>query len=129
MFRLLYPNKIIYVDEKLKGILVPSQFCIIRPEEEKMDSIVLKWYLESKLSQKELESKITGSIIKTMTLANLRTVTIPNISKGEQLYMKELIRLWEREKEISEQIIEQKDKLYQHYLEKIVKRGEKDDNK
>ena len=32
LFRLLYPNRIIYVDEKLEGLLIPSQFCIIRTD-------------------------------------------------------------------------------------------------
>ena len=38
LFRLLHPNKIIYVDEKLDGTLIPSQFCIIRPNKNQINS-------------------------------------------------------------------------------------------
>lgn len=124
LFRLLCPNKIIYADEELEGKLISSQFCIIRTQEKKMDPIVLKWYLESKEAKEELNSKITGSIIKTMPLANLKTLYIPNISKKEQANMKRLILLWKEEKEISKKILEEKEKLYNSYLEEMMKRGE-----
>ena len=38
--------------------------------------------------------------------------------------MIELITLCEKEKEISKQILDQKDKLYQYYLEKMIQKGE-----
>ena len=122
IFRLLYPNKIIYADKKIEGLLIPSQFCIIRTE--KIDPIVLKWHLESKKAEEEVNSKITGSIIKTMTLANLKTIEIPEIPNKRQEKMKELILLWEKEKEISKEILEEKEKLYNYYLEKMTKLGD-----
>ena len=79
LFRLLHPNKIIYVDEKLDGTLIPSQFCIIRPNKKQINPIVLKWYLESNNATNELNSKVTGSIIKSMSVANLKTLNIPYI--------------------------------------------------
>ena len=116
LFRLLYPNKIIYVKKELEGKLIPSQFCIIRPKTKKMDSTVLKWYLESKQVEEELGLRITGSIIKSMPIAN--------ISREEQENMKNLILLWEEEKRISEKLIKEKDKLYNFYLEEMIKRGD-----
>jgi len=124
LFRLIYPNKIIYVDEMLDGLLIPSQFCIIRTRKEKMDPIVLKWFLQSKIAEEEMSSKITGSIIKSMPLSNLKTLNIPRIPKQQQKDMKKLIELWEKEKEISEKILEEKEKLYNYYLEEIIRRGE-----
>ncbi len=124
LFRLLYPNKIIYVKKELEGKLIPSQFCIIRPKTKKMDSTVLKWYLESKQVEEELGLRITGSIIKSMPIANLKTLEIPNISREEQENMKNLILLWEEEKRISEKLIKEKDKLYNFYLEEMIKRGD-----
>lgn len=120
LFRLLYPNKIIYVDEEIEGILIPSQFGIIRTQKEKMDPIVLKWYLESKKAKKELELQVTGSIIKSMPLTNLKKVSIPDISLENQENMKKLILLWKEEKEISQKILEEKEKLYDSYLERMM---------
>ena len=124
LFRLLYPNKIIYVDDKLSGLLIPSQFCIIRVKKEKMDPVVLKWYLESKISGDELDSKVTGSIIKSVSLTNLKTVEVPFTPLDEQKKMRELINLWEDEKKVTKQIIEEKEKLYNFYLEEMMRKGE-----
>ena len=124
LFRLLYPNKIIYVDDKLTGLLIPSQFCIIRVKKEKMDPVVLKWYLESKISGDELDSKVTGSIIKSVSLTNLKTVEVPFTPLDEQKKMRELINLWEDEKKVTKQIIEEKEKLYNFYLEEMMRKGE-----
>ena len=125
LFRLLYPNKVIYVDKEIEGLLIPSQFCIIRTKKEKMNSIVLKWYLENKNTEAELNSRITGSIIKTITIANLKTLDIPNVSMEEQEKMSKLITLWEEEKEITKKIIEEKENLYNVYLYKMLEQGEK----
>lgn len=123
LFRLLHPNKIIYVDEKLDGTLIPSQFCIIRPNKKQINPIVLKWYLESNNATNELNSKVTGSIIKSMSVANLKTLNIPYIPIEKQEDMKNLILLWEREKEIYKEILEEKGKLYNSYLEKMIIEG------
>ena len=47
LFRLVAPNKIIYVSKKEENLLVPSQLCIIRANKEKINPTFLKWYLES----------------------------------------------------------------------------------
>lgn len=122
LFRLIFPNKIIYVDEKLEGLLIPSQFCIIRIKEEKINPIVLKWYLESEMASEELKSKITGSLIKSVPVYNLKTLRIPEISKENQKNMEELIVLWKKEKMISKQILEEKDKLYNGYLQSLIRK-------
>lgn len=123
IFRLLYPNKIVYVDKSLEGIIIPSQFCIIRVQKDKMDPIVLKWYLESKRAEVDIKSKITGSIIKSMSLANLKTLEIPYITEEEQKKMRELIILWEEERDITRKILMEKKKLYDAYLEELLERG------
>ena len=124
LFRLIYPNKIIYVDENLEGMLIPSQFCIIRIKNEKMDPIVLKWYLESNNAMPELNSKITGSIIKSMTLANLKKIEIPSISNLKQSKMRQLIELYEQEKKVTKEILKKRETLYNAYLEGMIKKGE-----
>lgn len=124
LFRLIYPNKVIYVDKNIEGLLVPSQFCIIRTQKEEINPIVLKWYLESNNAKEELNSKITGSIIKSMTLANLKTLEIPYVPSNVQNKMQKLIELGEQEKIITKKILEEKEKLYNSYLTEMMKKGE-----
>ena len=116
LFRLLSPN--------IEGKLIPSQFCIIRANREKINPTVLKWYLESDKSKTDMESLITGSIIKSMTVAELRKINIPNITIETQFEMEQLITLWEKEKKISEEILKKKEKIYNWYLEEMVNKGE-----
>lgn len=123
LFRLLYPNKIIYVNDSLEGVLIPSQFCIIRPIKEKVNPIVLKWYLESKQAEKDLKSRVTGSIIKSMPVNSLKDLEVPNIPLDRQKQIQELIELWDKEKEITNQIIKEKAKLYNFYIGEIIKRS------
>lgn len=123
LFRLLYPNKIIYVDKSISGKLVSSQFCIIRPKLEIIDPIILKWYLESSEGLEDLTSKITGSIIKTIPVAKLKTIYIPEISKEKQEKIKKVILLSEKEIEIEKKLLEEKEKLYNLYIKELVYGG------
>ena len=122
LFKLLCPNKIIYVEENMQGLLIPSQFCIIRTK--KMIPIVLKWYLESKKVKDELEVKASGSIMKSIRVSSIKEINIPIIPIEQQKNMEELIKLWEKERELSKNILEQKEKLYNFYLEKMLEKGE-----
>lgn len=79
--------------------------------------------MESNNATNELNSKVTGSIIKSMSVANLKTLNIPYIPIEKQEDMKNLILLWEREKEIYKEILEEKGKLYNSYLEKMIIEG------
>lgn len=123
LFRLLYPNKIIYVDKSISGKLVSSQFCIIRPNTEIIDPIVLKWYLESSEGIEELMSKTTGSIIKTIPVAKLKKTYIPEIAKEKQEEIKKVILLAEKEKVLEKKLLEEKDKLYNLYIKEMVYGG------
>ena len=68
IFRLVYPNKIIYVDDKYENLIITSQMCIIRPDTELIDPIFLKWYLESELCKDKILLNLTGSSIKKISV-------------------------------------------------------------
>lgn len=129
LFRLIYPNKIIYVNDEIAGMLVPSQFCIIRAEKSRINPNFLKWYLESKVAKNDLEKNITGSIIKSMSITNLKTLEIPDITMKAQEDISRLIALWEEEKDISKKIFEEKEKLYDLYIMKMMEEGKKNGRK
>lgn len=122
LFRLVYPNKIILIDRTIQGLLIPSQFCIIRTK--KIRPIVLKWYLESQKVREELEIKASNSIIKNTKVSSIRKLEIPEIEEEKQKDMEKLIKLWEKEKEIHKKILNDKEKLYNFYLEKMIQKGE-----
>lgn len=120
LFRLIYPNKIIYVDKVIAGMAVPSQLCIIRPDRNIIDPVVLKWYLESESAKEQIKLHVSGSIIQTMPVSALKTIDIPEINMSTQKKIRELVNLWNEEKEISMKIIENKEQLYNRYIEEMI---------
>ena len=120
LFLLLCPNKIIHVDEKLEGILVSSQFCIIRVQKEKIDPIILKWYLESQQGKAQIATEQIGSSIQKISIAALKKIEIPQIDINKQEKIKDLIEVWENEKKVMQDIIETKEMIYENIIEQLV---------
>lgn len=124
LFRLVAPNKIIYVDETQENFLVPSQLCIIRPNKEKIDSIFLKWYLESQKGKEKIMLEQKGSSIQKISIASLKKLEIPKVNLDKQKKIKDLIDVWNQEKEIMKKIIDAKEILYSNIIEQIIEGGE-----
>lgn len=121
LFRLIYPNKIIYVDDSLKDMIIPLQLCIIRADYAKIDPIVLKWYLESRMAREQILTEVTGTTIQSIPVSALRKIEVPEISKENQEKIKKLVELWEDEKKVTLELIEKKEKLYEDYIEEIMR--------
>ena len=84
-----------------------------------MNPIVLKWYLESQQAKELLELKVAGSIIKSMPVSSLKTLKVPDIKIEKQTQMENLINLWEEEKNVTYEILKEKEKLYDYYLKEM----------
>lgn len=124
LFRLVAPNKIIYVDETQENLLVPSQLCIIRPNQSKIHPIFLKWYLESQSGKEKIMLEHIGSSIQKISVASLKKIEIPKVDRKEQENIKDLIEVWNQEKEIMQTIINTKEMLYSSIIEQIIEGGE-----
>lgn len=124
LFRLVYPNKVIYVEKEQANLLIPSQFCIIRSKTEIVEPIYLKWYLESNQGRNDIKMELRGSSIQKISVASVRKLDIKLIDIEKQKSIKDLIELWDKEKNILEMLIEDKDLLYNNIIEEIVEGGE-----
>lgn len=123
LIKLIYPNRVICIDEKTEKLLVPSQMCIIRPYKKIINPHFLKWYLESDTAQEKISLDINGSIIPKISVAALRKIEIPLISLEKQNTIADLINLWSQEKEIIQNIVKQKEELYNNLITKIINEG------
>ena len=126
LFRLVAPNKVIYVDNNNANLLVPSQLCIIRTNKKILDPIFLKWYLENTPGKEKVMLEITGSSIQKISVNALRNIEIPDISIEKQKAIADLIELWNNEKTTLDLLINSKEKLYNSIIEEIVRESEKD---
>lgn len=122
LIKLIYPNRIIYIDENLEGLLVPSQMCVIRLNTPKINPEFLKCYLESDLGKEKIEPYITGSSIPKISVASLKKIEIPLINLDKQNSITDLIKLWNKEKYILRNIIEEKDMLYNSLITEIIEK-------
>ena len=98
IFRLSFPSKIILVDEKTEGLLINNLYCIIRCNNRKIDKEFLKWFLESKEVSRQLEKIIIGTVVKSIPVAKLRLIEIPNVTNEEQDKISKLIYNWNKQK-------------------------------
>lgn len=125
IFRLSLPSKIIIVDEETEGLLINNLYCIIRCNNKKINNEFLKWFLESKEAIKQIETIIIGTVVKSIPVAKLRLIEIPNISFEEQEKISKLISNWNKQKELYTQLIKEKDNYYNSIVDKVINGGKK----
>lgn len=105
------PYKIARVENpKNTKILATGNLYYIEIDEEKVNPTFLEMYLKSDEGQAQLERLSTGSVIETISIKNLKTILIPNLSREEQdtlvkeyLEYEEQLDLLDRQKEIISQ--------------------------
>ncbi len=124
LFRLVSPNKIVYIEKDQENLLVPSQLCIIRPQKQIINPIYLKWYLENSPGKEKVMLELTGSSIQKISVNSLRSIDVPVIDMEKQKAIEDLIKLWNKEKEVMNQIISNKELLYTNLIQEIVQGGE-----
>ena len=124
LFRLVWPNKVIYIDKEQKHLLVPSQLCIIRPNPKLVNPIFLKWYLESTLGQEKIMCELKGSSIQKISVSDLKKIEIPIIDIEKQEVIKDLIQIWSDEKKVLREIIDTKEMLYTNIIKDLIEGGE-----
>lgn len=125
IFRLSLPSKIIIVDEETEGLLINNLYCIIRCNNKKINNEFLKWFLESKEAIKQIETIIIGTVVKSIPVAKLRLIEIPNISFEEQEKISKLISNWNKQKELYNKLIKEKDNYYNSIVDKVINGGKK----
>lgn len=122
LVRLVYPNRVVYINEKMENLLVPSQMCVIRVDKDKYSSDFLKWYLESDLGKEKLLDETKGSSIQKISVSSLKEIEIPDLSLDRQKKIADLISLWCQERDTLQKIIINKDKLYNSLITEIIEK-------
>ena len=125
IFRLSLPSKIILVDEKTEGLLINNLYCIIRCNDKIIKNEFLKWFLESKEASRQLETIIIGTAVKSIPVAKLRLIDIPDVTYEEQEKISKLIYNWNKQKKLYNQIIIEKDNYYNSIVNKVINGGKK----
>ena len=128
IFRMSFPLKVIEVDGEIDAKLINNQYCIIRVSDKhnKIYNIeFIKWFLESNNAKRQFEKTLIGSSVKSVPVAELRQLEIPNIDSKKQEKISELVNIWNKEKNLYKKIVKEKDKYYNSIINKIISGGNK----
>ena len=120
IFRLLYPLKVAYVTKELEGLLVPSQYCIIRVTNKNYDAKFLKWYLESTEVDKQVTPFLMNTVMPLITVKSIKELEIPKVNLEKQNLVGKIIMNWYKEKRLVKQLLIEKEKYYNENIKKLL---------
>lgn len=110
-----------YIIEKEDGnLFIYSLIAVIHITSDKINPKYLAYYINSRFAQKDLKQNVKGttiSILKTADLENLKVVLPP---LQEQNRLVKFLELADKERELLNSIIQEKEKLSQSILDKII---------
>lgn len=120
IFKIAYPYRVIYVDKKISNTLITNQFCIIRTNYKKANPKYIKWFLETKETEIQLEKTSIGTVVKTVKIAGLRDIQIPYLNLKVQNEIGNICELWNNQKSMYEDLIMKKEKIYNQYIKNTI---------
>lgn len=120
IIRLTDPFTAVYIDKDMEGIVISSNFCIVRCKENYSGEF-LTYYINSDKAKKELFSNLQGSIMKNINMTAIADLEIPNIPHDKQLKMGNLLVAQTKKLIILDKIKELEIKQQKALLDKINK--------
>lgn len=105
---------------KLDKAAASSTFFILRVDPQKISSEYLAFYLNLTKTQKFFQSRSTGTNVPSLKRNVLEEIEIliPSIEVQNKLI--ELKSLWEKEKQLTEELLTKKEILYQEFFNNII---------
>lgn len=116
--RLTDPFTAVYITKELEGIVVSSNFCIIRCSE-KYCPDYLSYYINSDTAKKLLLGNLQGSIMKNINMSAVGELQIPQIPLDKQMVIGKLLRAQTKKITILNRIQQLEEKQQKAILEKI----------
>lgn len=120
LFRLNYPYSATYIDASKKQLLIPSTFAVIKVQVDFFLSEYVAWYLNTDFVKKELEKAHSGTKIPSTNKGTLSAIPIKKLDLEKQQGMVQLYKLHLQEKQLLTSLIEEKEKLLQAQINKVL---------
>lgn len=128
LFRLAYPIKVIQVTKEMEGMLITNQYCFIRMtsfDNAEYDIGFIKWFLESEHVKKQLEKYLVGTAVKSIPVAKLRLLKIPNTPITKQKQISNILDNWNKQQILYEELLRKKENYYNATINNIIKGDQK----
>ena len=121
LVRLNEPFTAIYIEEKDERILIPSYFVKLNINNKNFDPGYIAWYLNSEKVKREFLRSQSGTLIPSINQKVIREIDIPIRALEEQKDIINLYKLYKREVELMERLIEERAKLFNGITERLLK--------
>lgn len=121
LMRLAFPLKIIYADKDLSGKLISNQYVRVRLKNDDFRAKFVRWYLESEDVYHQLEKYLVGTAVRTIPVVKIKEIRIPIVNKRKQINIEKLVDIWNEQKILFNNLVDNKEKLINESIKLIIK--------
>lgn len=119
LIRLSEPNTALFIDESLAGLVVPSQFVIVRVTRREVLPEFLAWAINSPQVKRQLEQYKNGTSLKIINAGDLGEININILTLSQQDQIIKINRLYQKESELLSRYKDNREALYKGVMNKI----------
>lgn len=110
VIRLTEPYSAVYINENYEGLLVSSNFGIIRKKGNLYQMEFMKYYLNSIVGKKAIRKSAAGTALTAISIASLRDLEIDSYDLLTQEKFIEVNRLFENENTLHNKLIKERNR-------------------
>lgn len=121
VMRLSDPNTAVYIDQEHTGLLVPSNFVVIKVNDNLILPEYLAWYLNKETIKQELERSQSGSRILSTNKNVLKSLSVHKLPLQRQEALIKILRLHQKEKMLYKNLLIEKEKWFNGVSQKLLK--------
>ena len=120
--RLSSPYTAVLIDDKAVGMVIPSNFVLIKADSKKILPEYLYWFLNIQKMKNHMFENSTGNMLGAIKASFFNDIDIKLISLEEQKRIAEINSMAKREVYLLRRLAEEKEKYYSAMVEELVER-------
>lgn len=120
VIKLTTPYTTGYISKDLEGLVVPSQFAIIRTKDDLINPEYLSMYLNSEKVKHDIWVSSTGVVVPVLKISELREFIIPVPNEIRQEQIADINRLMIKEMKLYEELIKEKELYNKEILSRLL---------
>jgi len=124
LLRLREPNFAVYIDKEYENLIYSSLMVRIKLQDYRFDPHFIAHYLNSNTVKKALSTELSGTTIPMIKVADVNEIQAPFINLDKQKMIVEYLKLAHQEKELLQNLINQKQKYSKQIFETLTLQGE-----
>jgi restriction endonuclease S subunit len=122
LIRTTFPYTASFINNEMTGLVVPSNFCIIRITSTELNPEFLSIFLNSPCAKKQFIKFAYASTINSIKVNDLRAIEIPSIREQQKIV--EIFKIKVKEIELLKKLIDEKEKLYGAIIKSLINTDE-----